>query len=110
MSTAKKLAFIAAGYVLAIVGACVASVIHELMMPEDIAQGSPGMVAFGDMVLFIFVAGFLGLFPTFFLLRLWLEKSPRGLLKVVLVVAALGPLSWLATTVMAVTATPGSSS
>ena len=95
LSTGKQLALIAAGYALAIVGGLAAAAVNELRMPAEISQGSPGMVAFGDMILFILVAGFLGLAPTWFLLRLWLEKAPRGLLRVELAAAAIGPLSWL---------------
>jgi hypothetical protein len=35
-----------------------------LRMPADIAQTSPSMVAFGDMILFVLVAGFFSLAPT----------------------------------------------
>jgi hypothetical protein len=96
MSTAKKLAWIAAGYVLAVVGAFAAVVVNELRMSVEIAQGSSGMVAFGDVVLFVFVTGFLGLLPSWFLLRLAVEKVPRALLVAELVAAVMGPVSWLA--------------
>lgn len=101
MSTAKKLGLIAAGYVLALVVGVVAVAVNELFMPAAIAQTSPGMVAFGDMILFVLVAGFIGLAPTWFLLKLCAEKAPRVLLAVVLVLAALGPASWLALTRLA---------
>ena len=42
------------------------------------------------------VAGFLGLVPTWFLMKLLVEKVPRALLATILVVAVTGPLSWLA--------------
>jgi hypothetical protein len=96
VSTAKRLALIAAGYALAVACGFAAAAVNELFMPADVAQGSPGMVAFGDMILFVFVVGFLGLVPTWFLLRLLAAKAPRVLLAAVLVIAALGPLSWLA--------------
>jgi hypothetical protein len=95
MTTAKKLALIAAGYAFAILGGCAAVAVNEWRMPTDIAQGSPGMVAFGDMILFVLATGFLGLVPTAFLLKLWIDKAPRTLLAAVLVVAVLGPVSWL---------------
>lgn len=95
MSTAGQLALIAAGYGLALAGGLAAATVNDLRMPTDVAQGSPGMVAFGDMVLFILVAGFLGLAPSWFLLRLWLEKAPLSLLAVELAAAVLGPVSWL---------------
>jgi len=106
MSTAKRLAWIAAGYALAICVGLAAVAVNELRMSEDIAQGSPGMVAFGDMVLFVLVTGFFGLAPTWFLLRLCVEKIPRTLFAVELLVAVLGLASWLAMKQMAAGATP----
>jgi hypothetical protein len=96
MSTAKKLAWIAAGYALSIVGGFAAVAVNELFMPDDISQTSPGMVAFGDMILFMLSTGFFGLAPTWFLLKLFHEKAPRVLLAVLLLIAAIGPPSWLA--------------
>lgn len=96
MSTWKTLALIAAGYVLAVAGGLAAVAVNELFMPVDVAQGSPGMVAFGDMILFVLVTGFIGLAPTWFLLKLFAEKAPRVLLAIVLLAAAIGPASWLA--------------
>jgi hypothetical protein len=101
MGLAKKLAWIAAGYGLAIAGGIGAVAVNELMMPEDIQQGSPGMVAFGDMILFVLAAGTLSLAPTWFLLKLWSEKAPRKLLAALLLIAAIGPASWLAVRAMA---------
>src|SRR5215475_12732969 len=96
MGVAKKLAFIALGYVLALVAGFGAVTVNEVLMPADISQGSPGMVAFGDMILFVLVAGFVGLVPTLFLLRLAIDKVPRASLITLVVVALAGPLSWLA--------------
>jgi hypothetical protein len=95
MSTRKRLALIALGYALAAVGGVAAVAVNERMMPEDISQGSPGMVAFGDMILLVLVAGFLGLLPTWFLLKLFIEKAPRALLVIIVLTAVIGPLSWL---------------
>ena len=95
MSVPKKLALIALGYLLALVAGFGAVAVNELLMPADIQQGSPGMVAFGDMILFVLVAGFVGLVPTLFLLRLAIDKAPRASLAVLALVAAAGPLSWL---------------
>jgi len=106
LSTAKKLALIATGYVLCVGGGLAVVAVNELFMPADIAQGSPGMVAFGDMILFVLAAGFLGLAPTWFLLKLAFEKAPRALLATVLLVAAIGPASWLAVTYLAGGASP----
>jgi len=101
MSAAKRLAFIAAGYALCVVGGGAAVTVNELRMPADVAQGSPGMAAFGDMILFVLVAGFVGLVPTWFLLKLFIEKAPRALSAIAILVAALGPASWLAVRHMA---------
>jgi hypothetical protein len=103
----KKLALIAAGYVVAVGAGLAAVTINEMRMPADVAQGSPGMVAFGDMILFVLVAGFFSLMPTWFLLKLFIEKAPRTLLAIMLLVAAMGPVSWLAMVAMAVTTPPG---
>src|ERR1051325_6200152 len=96
MITAKRLGLIALGYVLAVAGGCVAVALNELFMPEEISQASGGMVAFGDMILFVLATGALGLVPTWFLLRLCVEKAPRIVLALVLLMAVLGPASWLA--------------
>jgi hypothetical protein len=101
MSTAKRLALIAAGYALCVVAGLAAVTVNELRMPADVAQGSPGMVAFGDMILFVLVTGFAGVVPTWFLLRLFIAKAPRALFAIVFLVAALGPVSWLAVRHMA---------
>jgi hypothetical protein len=95
MSVPKRLALIALGYVLSLVAGCGAVIINELMMPADISQGSSGMVAFGDMILFVLVTGFVGLIPTLFLLRLAIDKAPRASLTALVLVALAGPVSWL---------------
>ena len=87
---------IAAGYVVAVGAGLAAVTINEMRMPADVAQGSPGMVAFGDMILFVLVAGFFSLMPTWFLLKLFIEKAPRTLLAFMLLVAVMGPVSWMA--------------
>jgi hypothetical protein len=101
MSMAKRLALIAVGYGVAVAGGYAAVAVNEFFMPADIAQGSPGMVAFGDMILLVLVAGFLSLVPTWFVLKLSVEKAPRALLAAVLLIAGLGPASWLAVVYMA---------
>jgi hypothetical protein len=96
MSTAKRLAWIGAGYAFAIVAGFAAVALNELSMSEEASQGSPGMVAFGDMIIFVLAAGVVGLIPTLFLLKLFVDKAPRALIAVELLLAVLGPLSWLA--------------
>src|ERR1700730_15457253 len=80
VSNSKKPALIAIGYVLSVVVGFVAAAVNEALMPDDVAQGSPGMVAFGDMILFIFVTGVFSLPPTWFLLQLLVATAPRTLL------------------------------
>jgi hypothetical protein len=96
VGTAKRLALIAVGYVLAVVGGLAAVTVNELLIPADVQETSGGMVAFGDMILFVLVTGFLSLAPTWFLLKLAVAKVPRTLLAAELLVAAMGPASWLA--------------
>ncbi len=107
MSIRKRLAFITAGYALSVGGGFAAVAVNELFMPDDVAQTSPGMVAFGDMILLVLVTGFLGLAPTWFLLKLLVEKTPRTLLAAELLIAAMAPVSWLAMTLLAVTTPEG---
>src|SRR5215469_16199384 len=107
VSDSKKLALIAIGYVLSVIIGFAAAAVNEALIPDDVAQGSPGMVAFGDMILFVFVTGFFSLVPTWFLLKLMVENAPRTLLVGVLLVAALGPLSWLTMTGLAISTSPG---
>ena len=40
---------IAAGYALCVAAGLAAVTVNELRMPIDVAQGSPGMVAFGEL-------------------------------------------------------------
>ena len=77
MNNRKSLALIAAGYALSVGGGLAAVAVNELFMPADVAQTSPGMAAFGDMVLFVLATGFPSLAPTWFLLKLLVEKAPR---------------------------------
>jgi hypothetical protein len=96
MGIANKLLLIAAGYALSIACAATAVAVHMLLASADDAQNSGGMAAFGDMILFVLIAGGLGLVPTFFVLKLAVEKAPRALLVGQIIIAVLGPVSWLA--------------
>jgi hypothetical protein len=60
MRTAKRLALIAAGYAFSVGAGLAAVALNELLMPADAAQSS-GMAAFGDIILFVLVAGFFSL-------------------------------------------------
>ena len=108
MSAASRLALIAAGHALAFAGGLAAVAVNELRMPADIAQGSPGMVAFGDVILFLLVAGLLSLAPTWFLLRRFVETASGALLAAEFASAAIGPVSWIAVIYLAVPAGPSS--
>jgi hypothetical protein len=101
MRIANKLALIIAGYGLSVCGGFVAVAVNELLISDDIQQSSGGMVAFGDMILFVLASGILSLAPTWFLLKLCVEKVPRTLIAAVLLFAAIGPASWLAVRWMA---------
>ena len=56
MSALKKLALIAVGYALSVIGGVAVVAVRELFVPADVAQNSGGMAAFGDMILFVLVA------------------------------------------------------
>ena len=101
MRVTKKLGLIAAGYGLSVGGGIAAVAVNELIIPDNIKQSSGGMVAFGDMIVFVLAAGVLSLAPTWFLLKLCIEKVPRTLLAAELLFAASGPASWLAVSSMA---------
>ncbi len=63
MGKLAKVGLVIGGYVLACLVAYVTVYIHQLLT-QDVAQASGGMAAFGDLILFIGVCGFLMLFPT----------------------------------------------
>ena len=108
MRVANKLALIVAGYGLSVCGGIAAVAVNESLIPDDIQQTSGGMVAFGDMILFVLASGILSLAPTWFLLKLCIEKVPRTLITAVLLFAAIGPASWLAVRWMAAGPNPQS--
>ena len=101
MRTTKKLSLIALGYALSVAGGFAVAAVNEMLIPADIGKTSGGMVAFGDMIVFVLGAGFFSLVPSWFLLKLFLEKAPRALLAVLLLIAVAGPLSWLAVVYLA---------
>jgi hypothetical protein len=106
MRVANRLALIAAGYGLAIGGGIAAVAVNEFLIEDAIQQSSGGMVAFGDMIVFVLASGFLGLAPSWFLLKLCVEVIPRSLIAAELLFAAIGPASWLAVARMATSAGP----
>jgi hypothetical protein len=106
MRAGRRFALIGLGYVLAVAGGCAAVALNEARLSADVAEHSGGMAAFGDAVLFLGVTGFLALAPSWFVLTFLAGRAPRALLTGELVLAATGPLSWLAVLSMAV-AGPG---
>ena len=80
MRVANKLVLIVAGYGLAVGGGIAAVAVNERLIPEDVQQSSGGMVAFGDMIVFVLASGFLSVAPTWLLLKLCVEKIPRALI------------------------------
>lgn len=98
---------IAAGYGLAIVGGLAAVGVVEALTPDHVSRSSGSMVAFGDMLLFVLVAGVLALAPTWLLFKLCAAKTPRALLVGLLMIAAIGPACWLAVAYMPHAAGPG---
>lgn len=94
-SLAFKLTLIAGGYVIAIVLGIAVVVVHAWLLPAEVIDQSGGMVAFGEMSLFVLAAGFASVVPTWFLLKLLADRAPRLLLSMLVVVAILGPSSWL---------------
>jgi hypothetical protein len=95
MDIGKRLALVALGYALAVAGGYAFANINEALIPADVQQSSGGMVAFGDMVVFVIGTGVLSLLPTWFLLKLLVAKAPRALLAALLLLAVIGPISWL---------------
>ncbi|WP_374332765.1 hypothetical protein [Aestuariivirga sp.] len=75
---AGKLALIVIGYGLAVVAGILAVMANEMTVPADVSQASGGMVAFGDLVLFFAVTLVAALIPSWFLLRMLLNRTPRG--------------------------------
>lgn len=98
MSMARQLAWIAGGYAFALVAGIGCAIVNELLVPAEVAQSSGGMVAFGDMIVFVLAAGIVGFVPTWLILKLTAQSAPRALLGVLVLIAATGPVSWLAVT------------
>ena len=63
MRTLTKVALVAAGYLVAGLVATLAVAVNEALIAGD-GSGSDGMYAFGDLLLFVTVFGFVALFPT----------------------------------------------
>ncbi|MEP6895870.1 MAG: hypothetical protein ABI986_09715 [Chloroflexota bacterium] len=65
------------GYILAYLLAWAAVSIHQLFTQNAAAQASAGVSAFGDLILFIGVLGFLMLFPTGLMVYFLFKKFQR---------------------------------
>jgi hypothetical protein len=78
LSWPVKLGLVVGGYVLACLVAGGAMYVYEFLTQDTASQASAGMSAFGDLILFIGILGFLALFPTglafYFLLRKFLAR------------------------------------
>jgi hypothetical protein len=78
LSGTAKVGLVIGGYVMACLVACGVVYLWQSMSQGPVAQASSGMYAFGDLVLFLGVAGLLMLFPTglavYFLVRWALER------------------------------------
>jgi hypothetical protein len=61
VSVGKKLVLIAVGYALSVAGGIAAVAVNELLIPDDVKETSGGVVAFGDMALFLSTPGFVSL-------------------------------------------------
>ena len=91
----RQLAWISAGYAAALAAAALSVWVRNLFVSPADQLAMSGMLAAGDSIQFVLVAGALGLVPTFFLLRLLAQGWPRALAWALLAVAATGPLGWL---------------
>ena len=78
LSKVSKVSLVIGGYVLACLIAIGVVYLYELSIPAAASQASSGMYAFGDLILFIGVCGFLALIPTglavYFLVRKFLAR------------------------------------
>ena len=64
MSRWSKVGVVIGGYILACLIASGVIYIYERFTQDAVSQASSGMYAFGDLILFMSVCGFLALFPT----------------------------------------------
>ena len=78
MNPWAKLGLVLVGYIVACLVAYGAVYLNDLFMDPTVLQGSGGMSAFGDLILFVGVFGVCALLPTgvglFFLLRKFLKR------------------------------------
>ena len=90
------------GYVAALVGGILASVLYDLAIPKATMDASAGMVAFGSVTMGIAVCATIALVPTGLML-FWLREH-RGAWRVLavldLLLSATGPVcAWIVTSV-----------
>ena len=94
MRTPAKVGLVLAGYVAALLVPCAFFWLRELVFPSDPSQAG-GMQAFGDLMLFCAMFGFLALFPT--ALALFFLRGSKTFWKVFsvlcLAVAMTGPVA-----------------
>lgn len=79
MSMPAKLGLVIGGYAAACLVASGVVYVYQYFTQDSSAQASAGMAAFGDLILFIGVFGFLALIPTglavYFLVRKFLKRK-----------------------------------
>jgi hypothetical protein len=95
LGTAKRLAWIAAGFALALAAGALAVWARNLMIDQRDASASSGMYAAGDAILFVGVACTLSLVPALFLLRWAVDAFPRGVPWALLALSLSGPVCWV---------------
>ena len=78
MRPLAKVAVIAAGYLTAGLVATLVVAVHEAVTASD-SRGSDGMYAFGDLLLFIAVFGFVALFHTCAVIYFLRDRRARTL-------------------------------
>lgn len=81
LSRLSKVSLVIGGYILACLIAGGVVYVNSLFTQNATTQASAGMYAFGDLILFVSVCGFLALIPTglavYFLIRKFLVASDR---------------------------------
>jgi hypothetical protein len=95
MSRISKVGIVLGGYAAALLVACAAFYIRQLLMRNDGSQASSGMQAFGDLLFIAGLFGFLSLLPTALALYFLrpVEKFWVVLSIAALAVAATGPVA-----------------
>ena len=78
----QKVGLVLGGYILACLAAGGAVYVNQLFTPDDVAQASAGMSAFGDLILFVAAFFVLSLMPTGLALFFLFKKLRAGKISV----------------------------